>query len=84
MTTNPLAFKTTMIRATSRASVKIKDSFYTFESTEERSINHEFLPKEQNEALQAIEAEWKALWDTVNAETDNQVNEIVEFFKNNR
>ena len=50
MTTNPLAFKTTMIRATSRASVKIRDSFYTFESTEERSINHELLPKDQNEA----------------------------------
>ena len=34
--------KITSIRATSRASIKVRDSFYTMEYCEERSIDPEF------------------------------------------
>lgn len=61
---------TTSIRATSRASIKIKDSFYTVEWCEERSINDG----------DDLEEERKKLWDTCNAEVDDQLDEIVKTF----
>lgn len=64
---------TTKISATSRCSVKVKDSFFTVEYTEERSI-----PDVEGVDL---EEERKDLWDTVNAECDNQIEEI---FKSQR
>lgn len=64
---------TTKISATSRCSVKVKDSFFTVEYTEERSI-----PDVEGVDL---EEERKDLWDTVNAECDNQTEEI---FKSQR
>ena len=63
----------TTIRATSRASVKVHDNFYTVEYCEERAI--------PNEADIDIEAERQMLWDTVNSECDNQIEEILKTFK---
>jgi len=61
------------IRATSRASVKIKDSFYTVEYSEERVI-----PDIDGVDLQE---ERELLWDTCNGECDAQIEDIVKNFK---
>lgn len=61
------------ISATSRASVKVGDSFYTVEYHEERVIPD--LPDID------IEKERKALWDTCNAECDNQIEDILKTYK---
>ena len=61
------------IKATSRASVKVGESYFTVEYSEERVIpNIEGVD---------IEEERKALWDTVNAECDNQVVDIIKTYK---
>ena len=62
---------TVTIRATSRASVKVRDNFYTVEYCEERSV-----PEDCN-----IELERSMLWQTCNAEVDNQIQEIIDTFK---
>ena len=64
----------TKISATSRASVKVRDNFYTVEYSEERAI--------PNDVDIDIEAERQILWDTVNSECDNQIEEILKTFKN--
>lgn len=64
----------TKISATSRASVKVRDNFYTVEYSEERAI-----PADMDID---IEAERQMLWDTVNSECDNQIEEILKTFKN--
>ncbi len=63
---------TTQIRATSRASVKVRDNFYTVEYSEERTI-----PDVEGVNL---EEERKALWDCVNNECDNQIEDIIKSF----
>lgn len=65
--------KTTSIKFTSRASVKVGDSFYTVEACEERMIPD--IPEVN------IEEERQALWDTVNGECDNQIQEILKTFR---
>ena len=65
--------KITTIKASSRASVKVGDSFYTIEYTEERSI-----PELENIS---IEEERKDLWNTVNGECDRQIEDILKAFK---
>ena len=62
---------TTAIRITSRASVKVKESFYTIEYCEERSI-----PEDAD-----IVEEREALWDTCNGEVDKQLEDIINSFK---
>lgn len=62
---------TTTIKFTSRASVKVGDSFYTVEACEER-----MLPENCN-----TELEREALWNTVNSECDNQIQEILDTFR---
>ena len=62
--------KITTIRATSRASVKVADSFYTVEYCEERSID----PDDN------VEEERKKLWDTCNIEVDRQIEDILKSF----
>lgn len=64
----------TTISATSRASVKVRDNFYTVEYSEERA-----LPADVDID---IDAERQMLWDTVNGECDNQIEEILKTFKN--
>lgn len=61
---------TKTISATSRASVKIKDSYYTLEYSEERTIP-------DIDGVD-IEVERALLWETVNAEVDNQVQETID------
>lgn len=63
--------KTTLIKATSRASVKVGDSFYTIEYGEERSV----APSEDLEEARA------SLWETCNGEVDRQIEEIYEMYK---
>lgn len=63
---------TTTLRFISRASIKIGESFYTMEACEERVIPD--LPDVD------IEQERKLLWDTVNAEVDNQLIEVKQIY----
>lgn len=62
------------IKFTSRASVKIKDSFYTFEACIERTCPDDMDTYSYNEFK-------KNLWDECNAEVDNQIIEISEYLK---
>lgn len=62
---------TTNIRFTSRASVKVGDSFYTVECCEERA-----LPDNAN-----VVKERELLWDTVNSECDAQIEDILRTYK---
>lgn len=61
---------TVLIRATSRASIKINDNFFTVEWCEERSV-----PEDAN-----LNEERKLLWDTCNNECDNQIQEILDIY----
>ena len=63
---------TTQIRATSRASVKVRESFYTVEYTEERTIP-------DIDGVN-IEEERKILWEDVNNEVDAQIEDIIKSF----
>ena len=54
------------IKATSRASVKIRDNYFTAEYSEERIIPNDIPTID-------IEKEREALWDAVNNECDNQI-----------
>ena len=67
--------KITKISAISRASVKIRDSFYTVEYGEERAIP---------EGDVDIEKEREELWYTVNDECDRQIDQIIQEFKSKR
>lgn len=62
---------TTSIRATSRASVKVGDSFYTLEWCEERSI-----PEGAD-----IVKERELLWNTCNEEVDAQIEDVLRTYK---
>ncbi len=64
---------TTQIKATSRVSTKIRDEFYTMEYTEERTI-----PQVDGVDL---EKERKLLWDLVNSEVDNAMNDTIDFIE---
>lgn len=62
---------TTSIKITSRASIKVKDSFYTIEYCEERSI-----PEGAD-----LEEERATLWGVCNTEVDNQLEDIIRMSK---
>ena len=64
---------TTVIRATSRASVKVNESYYTLEYSEERLI-----PDIDGVEL---EKEREILWDIVNSECDHQIEDILKSYK---
>ena len=64
--------KTTKITATSRCAIRIKDNYYTIELSEERA-----LPEKDVD----VEKEYKALFDSVNSEVDNQMQEILKTFR---
>ena len=57
------------IKFTSRASIKIKDNFYTFEACIEKTVP---------EGVDYEEFK-KDLWDEVNGEVDNQIIETRDF-----
>lgn len=65
--------KTSKIQATSRISLKIKDTFYTVEYSEERII-----PDIEGVDL---ERERELLWNRVNAEVDAQSIDIENSYK---
>ncbi len=65
--------KTTSISVSSRASVKVGDSFYTVEYHEERCV-----PDTEDVDL-AVER--KLLWDTCNNEVDAQIEDILKLMK---
>lgn len=62
--------KTTIIRATSRISTKVRDTYYTFEYCEERQI----------EDGDDVANEREKLWEVCNAEVDNQVAETLAMY----
>lgn len=62
--------KVMSIKASSRASIKIKDSFYTIEYGEERSI----------EEGDDLTEEREKLWAECNGEVDKQVEDILKAF----
>ena len=64
---------TKTIKATSRASVKVGESYYTVEYSEEKVIP-------DIEGVN-IEKEREFLWEDVNAECDNQIEDILKTFK---
>ena len=69
-------FNTTSIRLTSRASIKIGDSFFTFEACEEKQCDPEISSTLTEEELKE---EREKLWDLVNSEVDNQIAEIKSY-----
>lgn len=64
---------TKTIKTTSRASVKVGESYYTVEYSEERIIP-------DTEGID-IEKERQFLWEDTNAECDNQIEDILKTFK---
>lgn len=67
--------KTTSIKFTSRASVKVGDSYYTVECCEERAIPDIDLTESE------LADERAALWECVNSECDKQIEDIIKTFK---
>ena len=65
--------RTTTIKVSSRASVKIFDSFFTLEYCEERSI-----PDIDGINL---DAEREFLWDEANKQVDDQIEQIEKIMK---
>ena len=61
------------ITATSRASVKVGDNFYTLEFCEERTIP-------QTPTVN-IALEKDMLWDEVNSQVDKQIEDVLRTFK---
>ena len=74
--------KTTSIKVTSRESIKCGENYFTVEYTEERAIclDGSEINADEAELAQAR----KELWDTCNAEVDNQIEEIVKLYGQNR
>lgn len=68
--------KPVSIKYASRASIKIDDNFYTVGAEEERVIP-------ENAKGVNWEKERQLLWDEVNGQIDDQVEEIKEMFRNN-
>ena len=64
---------TSKIAISSRASVKVRESYYTVEYTEERA----FLDAVGVD----IEKERQMLWDTCNEEVDKQIEDILKNLK---
>ena len=69
-------FSTTSIRLTSRASVRIGESYFTFEACEEKQCDPEISSTLTEEELKE---EREKLWDLVNSEVDNQIAEIKSY-----
>ena len=65
-------FTITTIKASSRVSVCIDKNYYTVEYTEERALK-------DSDTLD-VELEREKLWDTVNVEVDNQIEDIHRMF----
>ena len=69
-------FSTTSIRLTSRASVRIGESYFTFEACEEKQCDLEIASTLTEEEIAEERAK---LWDLVNSEVDNQIADIKSY-----
>ena len=69
-------FNTTSIRLTSRAYVRIGESYFTFEACEEKQCDLEIASTLTEEELKE---EREKLWDLVNSEVDNQIADIKSY-----
>ena len=67
----------TKLTVSSRASVNIGKNYYTFEFTQEKSFPLSKYGMNFNE-----DKEKELMWQEANAEVDKQINEIVEYYKN--
>lgn len=65
------------IKFTSRASVKLGDSYFTFEACIEKTVPENLTNEEYSQFKQAV-------WDEANMEVDNQIAETTEFLKKKR
>ena len=70
----------TVIRANSRISVKLQETFYTFEFMEERQFPIDLV----DEGKIDFEKEKEMLWDEVHAQVDKQVQDVVEMLKHGK
>ena len=70
----------TSITATSRISVKIHDTFYTFEFVEERAFPIDLVDEGKIDFIK----EKEMLWDEVHSQVDRQVQDVVESLKNGK
>ena len=66
--------KTVKISGTSKATVQIKNNYYSFAFSEERE-----LPEDDSRV--SIEKERELLWETLNTEVDKQIEEIMKLYK---
>ena len=71
---------TTSIQAHSRISVKLNDTFYTFEFVEKREFPVDLV----DEGTINFEKERELLWDDVHAQVDKQVQDAVNMLKEGR
>lgn len=67
----------TIIRANSRISVKLQETFYTFEFMEERQFPIDLV----DEGKIDFAKEKEMLWDEVHAQVDKQVQDVVAMLK---
>lgn len=65
--------KTVKISGTSKATVQIKNNYYSFSYSEERE-----LPEDDTRTN--IEKERELLWETLNTEVDKQIDEITQLY----
>lgn len=70
-------FKTKEMTLVSRASVKIGESYFTFEASITKSCPDEYT---EDEYVQAK----NELWDEVNAEVDNQIADVRNMVQNRK
>ena len=73
-------FTTTSIRFTSRASVKIKDSYYTFEASIEKQCPPEIAKDITDNEYEEVK---EKLWAECNEEVDKQIEETYNFLTKN-
>jgi hypothetical protein len=71
---------TTSIEAHSRISVKLNDTFYTFEFVETREFPTDLIDENKID----LNKERELLWDEVHAQVDKQVQDVVEMLKEGR
>lgn len=70
----------TVIRANSRISVKLQETFYTFEFMEERQFPIDLV----DEGKIDLNKERELLWDEVHNQVDKQVQDVVDMLKQGR
>lgn len=67
---------TTKIHVTSRASIKVRDSYFTVEYGEEQEIRNPSA--DLNQRKKDLEKARQDLWDKCNGEVDKQIDDIIK------